>query len=90
MTCRCKPETPYPDGVPALTCPACGQPTTVIPGLKQVPKGDAFWRLDAWGIPCDRTPAGWHCSRGFRHEGPCAASRTTWGWVLWALTGGQR
>ncbi|MBM0257370.1 hypothetical protein [Micromonospora sp. 4G55] len=24
--------------------------------------------------PCDRAPEGWTCSRGYGHEGPCAAS----------------
>lgn len=26
---------------------------------------------DTGAIPCERPPAGWHCTRGFGHDGPC-------------------
>lgn len=36
---------------------------------------DAAWEKHKAAGPCDRPPAGWKCSRGYGHSGPCAAVR---------------
>ncbi len=50
------------------------------------PPFDPTWPGNAEPTPapwCDRPPAGWHCTRGAGHEGPCCAADlsgpSTWG-----------